>query len=60
MDQWRDRLKVVDQVNSGSFAVVLCYVAYMRSKNMHAFCYCASSDDEVLWQKVNVGNIIYV
>jgi len=62
----RDKLKVVVWLNgehieqlfwlSGSFAVVLCYVAYMYSKSMHAFCHCVSSFTMVLWQKVNLAN----
>jgi len=47
IDHWRDKLKAVVRLNgghieqflwlSGTFAVVLSYVAYMRSKNTRAF-----------------------
>jgi len=67
IDHWRKKLKAVIRLNgghseqlfwlSGSFAALLCYVAYdICSNNMRAFCHCVSSDTMVRWQKVNSAN----
>jgi len=65
IDQWRDKLKAMVWLNdghieqlfwlSGSFTVVFCYVAYMRSEYIRAFCHCALSVTMVLWQNVNLA-----
>ena len=66
IDHWRDKLKAVVRLNdghieqlfwlSGSFTVMFCYVAYMHSEYIRAFCHCLSSVTMVLWQKVNLAN----